>query len=147
MTVRADIAALLTQGLAETCRHGHPRTPDTTRRDGRGNRYCVPCRRASCRESWRRRWDRRHKDHTTTRTRDGRRQCLTCLHTWSMDHAAVARAIAGDPPPRLTPAEREAAVLQLRDTGLPGVVVAQRVGCTDRTVWRILRRTRQETTS
>ncbi|GHB55911.1 hypothetical protein GCM10010331_49730 [Streptomyces xanthochromogenes] len=58
--------------------------------------------------------------------------------TWSApepDHAAIARAAAGDPPPELTPAERHAAIAQCDQWGLPASVTARRVGCTRQTVY------------
>ena len=130
---------------AETCIHGHPRTPENTYRNPRGHRHCVPCQRQQARDKWRRDWDKKHAGHDITRDRIGRRYCLTCpARTWSVDETAVDRAVAGDPPERLTVAEREAAVLLLKQRGLPGATVAARVGCTDRTVWRILARQRDE---
>lgn len=50
---------------------------------------------------------------------------------------AVERTISGDPPDRLTPRERAQAMLTLRTRQLSAEQVAERVGCTARTVWRI----------
>lgn len=53
------------------------------------------------------------------------------------DHAVVARAVAGDPPPYMTVAEREAAVAQLNEQGLSDAEIAVRIRITDRSVYRI----------
>jgi uncharacterized protein YerC len=53
------------------------------------------------------------------------------------DEAAIERAVAGDPPERLTPRERHAAVARLHSWQLPASVIAERVGCSQRTVHRI----------
>ncbi|MFL4947539.1 helix-turn-helix domain-containing protein [Streptomyces sp. MMS24-I31] len=58
--------------------------------------------------------------------------------TWTgpePDHAAVARAVAGDPPDGLTPAERHAAIAQCDRLGLPTWVIADRVGCSTQAVY------------
>ncbi|MFK0045473.1 hypothetical protein ACIQU4_15370 [Streptomyces sp. NPDC090741] len=57
------------------------------------------------------------------------------------DVAAVKRAVVGDPPGRLTPREREIAVLTLTRRGLPAWLIAEHVKCTPRTVHRIRTRT------
>ena len=102
--------------------------------------------RACCLNALRARYDAKHAGHnvidTTRLTRDGVafRRCLTCLlprRPAEPDDAAVIRAVAGDPPPRLRPAERRAAVLQLR-AALPVPVIAEVVHCSERTVWRHL---------
>ncbi|MFI0857922.1 helix-turn-helix domain-containing protein [Streptomyces sp. NPDC021098] len=41
----------------------------------------------------------------------------------------------------MSPAERERAVMRLSRYGLPAEVIAARVGCAERTVWRIYSRT------
>jgi hypothetical protein len=33
--------------VGDTCRHGHPRTPENTGVNSQGNRFCRPCARAS----------------------------------------------------------------------------------------------------
>lgn len=58
--------------------------------------------------------------------------------TWTgpePDHAAVARAAAGEPPANLTPAERHAAIAQCDRQGLPTAVTADRIGCSRQTVY------------
>jgi hypothetical protein len=97
------------------------------------------------------RYQARHAGHrvieTAAQRKDGRpyRQCLTCA-PWrtpkppvdrTPDDAAIARAVAGNPPSRLLPAERRAAILQLRPA-LPVPVIAEVVRCSERTVWRAL---------
>lgn len=113
------------------CRNGHRR-----RVGGR----CEECDRAA--------WDRRfwavHEGHRVTEEGPtGRRRCLQCTpHRFDVDEVAVLRAVAGDPPQRLNPAERAAAVLQLHERQLPPEVIAERVGCSVRTVWRVYHRAR-----
>jgi hypothetical protein len=59
------------------------------------------------------------------------------------DWAAVERAVSGDPPRWLTPRERAAAVLRLAGT-LPPDVIASRVRCRVRSVYRIVSRLKSE---
>jgi hypothetical protein len=53
-----------------------------------------------------------------------------------VDAVAVARAVAGDPPARLTPRERRAAVAELTRRGLSAPQIAARVHVTVRAVER-----------
>jgi hypothetical protein len=111
--------------------------------------YCPDCR------AWTydRRYATRHAGHTIVETdairRDGRpyRQCITCA-PWRTpstnphravkpDPVAIDRAICGDPPAYLHRAERRAAIRALAGR-LPAPVIAARVGCSERTVWRHL---------
>jgi hypothetical protein len=95
-----------------TCRHGHP-FPENLSRNEKGHLVCVACRRAH----WRRR--------------------DAALRMWSgPDEVAIERAAAGDPPERLTPRERRAAIALLDRQQLPAAVIAERVGCSQRTVHR-----------
>lgn len=82
---------------------------------------------------------------------DNRRQlpngwtyCLACergkYRPATPDESAVERAISGNPPDRLTPRERELAVLALTRRGLPARAIAEHVRCTPRTVHRIRNR-------
>lgn len=88
-------------------------------------------------------WAATHAGHDITtlarRRLDGSqyRWCLTCRGGDGIDPVAVQRAVAGDPPGRLTPAERRAAVAQLHPR-LSGARIAARLGVTDRTIWRDL---------
>lgn len=65
------------------------------------------------------------------------RAALDELHPGRRGHCEVAveRAEGGDPPSRLTIAEREAAIVHLRSYGLTYALIAERVGCTLRTAW------------
>jgi hypothetical protein len=98
----------------------------------------------------------RHRGHhivETAATRsDGRhyRQCLTCA-PWRtpllpgpppLDEIAIERAVAGEPPERMRPVERRAAILQLRPKPVP--LIAELVGCSERTVWRALAAARDQ---
>ena len=93
------------------CRHGHP-FPENVARDGKGWLYCRECNRTRVRAS---------------------QQYVPA----EPDAVAIDRAVAGDPPERLTPRERQAAVLQLTRQQLPASVIAERVGCSRRTVHRL----------
>lgn len=53
------------------------------------------------------------------------------------DEVAVARAVAGEPPARLSRAERRAAALVLRASGYSARAAAERIGCSHRTVTRL----------
>lgn len=68
--------------------------------------------------------------------------CLECQRVRSgagwVDEIAIVRAVAGDPPARLTPRERRAAISQLAGWGNSARQIADRVGCSERTVWRAL---------
>jgi DNA-directed RNA polymerase specialized sigma subunit len=65
--------------------------------------------------------------------------CLSCKRGEPyVDEMAVERAVQGQPPSRLSPAEREAAVIHLRlSTPLSYSQIAERAGCSERTVIRI----------
>lgn len=86
-------------------------------------------------------WTAQHAGHRIVAQRrrrpDGQpyRWCRTCQPGRDVDPVAVLRAVAGDPPGRLTPAERRAAVTQLRPS-LSGAQLAHLLGVTPRTVWR-----------
>lgn len=99
------------------CRHGHP-WPQHLRFDSRGGQYCAACQ---------------TEQRTARRRAAGPRP---------LDEAAVARAVAGDPPTGLPPREREVAVLTLTARGASTTAIAERVRCTTRTVSRIRARRR-----
>lgn len=98
---------------------------------------------ADRRAEWDARFHLRHPGHAIGHDPSGRRRCLDCTRSWRTDPAAIQRAIDGNPPADLTPAERAAAVHRLRDRGMTGTAIADRIHATDRTVWRILARARQ----
>ncbi|MDJ0342219.1 helix-turn-helix domain-containing protein [Streptomyces sp. H10-C2] len=130
-----------TNSATGTCPHGHDRATNLRVR-GDGRRYCRACHRAEYRAWFRKQFDLKHPGHPFTLTAHGHRRCQVCtVLRSSVDTVAVERAAAGDPPARLYPAEREAAVLRLRRHELPVPVIAARVGCSERTVWRIFART------
>ncbi|MFF1499712.1 helix-turn-helix domain-containing protein [Streptomyces sp. NPDC058316] len=107
------IAPYRTTRSSTHCRHGHPFNADNEAFNAGGHRYCRACVRQRQR---------------------GRRR------TWAPvapDEIAIERAIAGDPPERLTPRERAQAVLVLRARQISAEQVAEHVRCTPRTVWRI----------
>jgi hypothetical protein len=83
-----------------------------------------------------------HAGHEIGTKVTGAFYCRTCLrgeHT--VDEIAVERAISGDPPTRLSPAERDAAVLYLRNHRLLYRAIAERVGCSTGTAWLSATRT------
>lgn len=97
------------------CRNGHP-FPENLKFDKHGHLHCVACQR---------------EVHI-------RRAKAAAVP----DDVAVERAVAGDPPPRLTHHERRTAVLRLDAWGYSADQIAARVGCTKRTVHRIRARRR-----
>ena len=108
-------------------------------------RVCHEANRAAAAEreaaEWRARWDEIHDGHDVVIKRDGRHACRTCIRgDADIDEIAIERAQGGDPPSRLTIAEREAAVLALRSYGLTYALIAERVGCSLRTAWFVCTR-------
>ncbi len=97
-----------TSESSPACKHGHP-YPENAARDSRGWLYCRECNRLRA---------RRNRDAVTP------------------DTAAIDRAVAGDPPERLTPRERQAAITRLDQWGLSSAVIAERIRCSRRTVHR-----------
>ena len=102
---------------------------------------CRACRRAGEARYRRRRFARRHDGHDIAATRDGRPYCRTCVRgDHLVDEIAVERAVRGQPPQRLSIAERELAVLQLRAWGLTYAAISQRAGCSLGTAYAICKR-------
>lgn len=108
-----------------TCRHGHP-WPEHRTRDGDGNLRCRECWRVSNQARYQPR--PRKPKPSTPRTRK--------WQPVQPDPIAIERAAAGDPPDRLTPRERHAAIQQLTRWQVPVQTTAERVRCSERTVWR-----------
>ncbi|MFC8008717.1 helix-turn-helix domain-containing protein [Streptomyces cinereoruber] len=100
-----------------TCRHGHP-FPANLFYNNRGWALCRTCSR------------------TYQRAYNRTRHQLTYIP----DEVAIDRAVQGDPPTRLTPRERAAAVHRLDAQGLSARQIAEQVGCAQRTVHRIRNR-------
>ncbi|MEU0317082.1 helix-turn-helix domain-containing protein [Nocardioides sp. NPDC006273] len=96
----------------DACQRGHP-YPANLAIDNRGWKSCRQCRR----DSWRR-WYRAHYIPAAP------------------DHVAVNRATDGDPPARLTPRERAAVIHRLDAYGYTARQIADRIGCSKRTVHR-----------
>lgn len=68
-------------------------------------------------------------------------RCSDCRSKGAaVDDVAIRRALDGVTVPHLSPAERREAVRLLRASGRSGRQVAERIGCTPRSVWRILSR-------
>jgi len=102
----------LTTADSPECRHGHP-FPDNLAHYPNGWLYCLACSRARNR-AW------AAANYTPAEP----------------DEIAIERAAAGDPPDRLTPRERHAAIAQLDGRDLSAAVIAERVRCSKRTVYR-----------
>ncbi|WP_405941577.1 helix-turn-helix domain-containing protein [Streptomyces sp. NBC_00207] len=98
-----------------SCLHNHP-YPENIGRDRRGWAYCIACRR-----EWERNRAPRPRNYVPVEP----------------DPAAIERAVAGDPPARLTPRERKAAVLALTKRNVAAWRIAEQIGCSKRTVHRI----------
>lgn len=120
----------------EAFRCGHPRTRENVEMLSKGGTRCRMCHRATSRIARARAREdglpaaERHEGHDVITTGHGRLYCRTCKRgDQDVDEIAVARAVAGDPPQRLTVAEREAAVAQLVLMGFRATEIARRVGC------------------
>jgi WhiB family redox-sensing transcriptional regulator len=111
--------------VTDTCIHGHPWTPDNTifRPHSRGGiqRECRACHRRKMRARREAAFTERHAGHDIAYDAAGRRRCLTC-------------------PRRRTDADDIAAMSR---TGMTATEIATRTGCAERTVTRILTRTRK----
>lgn len=105
---RLGLPGYQTHADSPACRHGHP-FPENLAFGVNGWVFCRECR----------------------RIRDRAR--YVPAHP---DEAAIDRATAGDPPDRLTPRERHAAIHQLDARRLSAAVIAERVRCSTRTVHR-----------
>ncbi len=117
-------------------RCGHPRAGENVERLSSGYTRCRACHQASSRAAAARaRTDgqtsgERHAGHDVITTTHGRLYCRTCKRgDHDVDEVAVIRAVAGDSPPRLTIAEREAAVAQLSLAGVDVLEIARRLRC------------------
>lgn len=80
-------------------------------------------------------------------SRSGRRYCVACKSgpfiPNEVDTVAIHRAVLGDPPPTLTQWEAAEAVRILDARGgLSARLIAERVGCSARTVHRVRARVR-----
>lgn len=105
-------------------------------------RACFEANRAAAAQreaaAWREKYDELHDEHDVIVKRDGRRFCRTCARgDLDIDEIAVERAESGDPPSHLTIAEREQAILHLRGYRLTYESIAERVGCSLRTAWKV----------
>jgi len=95
------------------CRHGHP-FPENAAHYPNGWLYCLAC----------------------SRTR-GRTKAASSYIPAQPDEMAIERAVTGDPPDRLTPRERAAAIRRLHAQQLSAAAIADRVRCSSRTVHRV----------
>jgi FixJ family two-component response regulator len=109
---RLGLPSYLVSADSPACRHGHP-FPENVAHYPNGWLYCLTCARIRSR-TW------AAANYTPAEP----------------DPIAIERATAGDPPDRLTPRERAAAIWQLDRREYPAAVIAERVRCSKRTVHR-----------
>lgn len=109
---RLDLPTHLATADSPSCRHGHA-WPENRRENSNGWTYCLACKRARQRHWW-------TENNPPAQP----------------DEIAIQRATAGDPPDRLTPRERHAAIARLDRRDLPAAVIAEHVRCSPRTVHR-----------
>ncbi|GFH34329.1 hypothetical protein [Streptomyces pacificus] len=127
-----------TRVIPAFCQHGHRLAAKNLRFSPAGVRYCRACRYEAERAYADRQFAKRHKDHDVIPTIDGRRYCRTCNRgEHDIDDMAIDRTASGDRPDRVTAAELEAAVIQLRLYGLTYELIAARTGCSLRHAWSI----------
>lgn len=115
---RLGLPGYHTTADSPACRHGHT-FPENRAYDTNGWLYCLECKR--------------------TRSRANRTRTYQPAQP---DQAAIERAVAGEPPERLTPRERTAAISQLDARQLPAQTIAERIHCSKRTVHRARSRTK-----
>ncbi|MFG2400713.1 hypothetical protein [Streptomyces lydicus] len=124
--------------IPDRCRHGHALDATNLRFDGNGVRYCRACRYVIEKTYNERQFTYRHDGHDVIPTRDGRRYCRTCNRgEQDVDAVVVERVVSGDRPARVSAAELEAAVVQLRLHQYPYSLIADRAGCSVRHAWWI----------
>lgn len=79
--------------------------------------------------------------------RDGKHYCRECSRLQHRrartDDLAVELAVAGQPVRLRRPRDRRQAVRQMLDRNLTGDEMANRIGCTPRTIWRIRKELRE----
>ncbi|MFD9463513.1 hypothetical protein [Streptomyces sp. NPDC060027] len=109
---RLGLPSYLVTADGPACRHGHP-FPENIAHDSNGWLICRECRRLH-----------------------GRKQAARAYIPAQPDQAAITRAAAGDPPDRLTPRERHAAIRRLDSRDYSAAVIAEHVRCSPRTVHR-----------
>lgn len=90
------------------------------------------------------RWTRTHAGHAFYISENGKRRCQTCpqsraTRATEIDSTAVARAVAGDPPSRMSRAERAEAIQALAERGKTWAEIQVLVRCSESTVARALR--------
>jgi hypothetical protein len=127
--------------IPATCKHGHTLDATNLRCDRRGARYCRACRYVTEMTYNEKQFTYRHNGHDVIPTTDGRRYCRTCNRgDHDIDEMAIERTAGGDRPERVSAAELEAAVIQLRLHGLTYELISQRTKCTLRHAWWICQR-------
>ncbi|MFJ8146596.1 hypothetical protein ACIQ6R_16215 [Streptomyces sp. NPDC096048] len=123
------------------CSHGHRLNAENLRFTKGGVRYCRACRYVTEKTYNEKQFTYRHDGHDVISTVDGRRYCRTCNRgDHDIDEMAVERTASGDRPARVSAAELEAAVIQLRLYGLTYELISARTGCSLRHAWWICER-------
>ena len=107
---RLGIPGYLVTADSPECRHGHP-FPQNRAFYPNGWLYCLECARIR-----------------------SRRSAAAGYRAVEPDEMAIERAMAGDPPERLTPRERAKAVRLLTARGVSAKEIATRVRCSPRNV-------------
>jgi hypothetical protein len=130
-----------TRVIPAFCTHGHRLNKTNLRFTPDGVRYCRACRYVTEKTYNDRQFTHRHDGHDVIPTRDGRRYCRTCNRgDHDIDDMAIERTASGDRPERVSAAELEAAVIQLRLHGMTYELIAERARCTLRHAWWICER-------
>lgn len=126
---RFGVPGFRARGDCASCRFGHS-YPEHAGRTREGWQYCRECVRLRDAERSRRRY--------VPRPSVGGRPVW--VRRWvpvEPDWVAIERAVAGDPPERLTPRERAAAIGRLSRSDYSAAEIADRVRCHVRTVYRV----------
>lgn len=123
------------------CTHSHRLNAVNLRFRPDGVRYCRACQYVNEKTYNDKQFTYRHDGHDVIPTTDGRRYCRTCNRgDHDIDEIAIERTASGDRPERVSAAELEAAVIQLRLRGLTYELIAARTGCSLKHAWWICER-------
>ena len=123
---RLGLRGYRTSADSPACRHGHP-FPENAAHNSDGHLVCLECRRIL---------ERARYQPVPRIAAVGNGERVSYYLPVEPDHVAIERAVAGDPPERLTPRERHAAIRQLDRWDLSAAAIAERVRCSKRTVHR-----------
>jgi hypothetical protein len=121
-----------TAGTQTECLHGHP-YPQFRGRDHRGHSVCLACQE---------RWRAEHRARLQAEAAERRAQRGPLV-----DEAILERVRLGERVRSLTTPEKRLAVEILDRRGLSARLIAERIGCAQRTVNRLRARRRQTDTA